>query len=166
MIKLLQGYKRKLVDMPAIEFLYDYLEIEHHKFSQVEKIILEMELFTKVCNEISNVYRIRYKEYFNLIKFNLEMERAMLDSNLIANVINDILLTGEYSLAGIALYTQIPEDVICDIATGKNQEPSLPLSRKIIELHRSVRPKLYQGIIQKAIQESQCKAMDDSKQDK
>jgi len=78
----------------------------------------------------------------------------MLESELVRCIINDILSTEEYSLTGIAFYTRKPEDVIFEIASGNNTDPSASLLRKIIELHRSVRPSLYQQIIKKIIAEN------------
>ncbi len=78
----------------------------------------------------------------------------MLEGNFIRLVINDILLTEEYTVQGIACYTQTPEDVIYDIAMGNNLAPSFPLSRKIIEIHRSIRPDLYSNILKKILSNS------------
>ena len=79
------------------------------------------------------------------------MENIMLEECLIKYIINDILSTEEYSLSGIAYYTNSPEDVIYEIAMGNNTNPSLFLSKKIIELHRSVRPYLYHELIKKVV---------------
>lgn len=73
----------------------------------------------------------------------------MLEENFLQFVINDILSTKEYSLEGIAQYADISEEVIYDILTGSHKIPSLPLSRKIIELHKSVRQDLYSQIFKK-----------------
>lgn len=83
------------------------------------------------------------------MRFNLEKETTMLESNFLSFVINDILLTREYSLEGIARYTQTTEEVIYDVISGLNSSPSLLLSKKIINLHRSVRPTLYQETMKK-----------------
>ena len=64
-------------------------------------------------------------------------------------MINDILLSEEYTLPGIACYTQMPEDVVNDIATGLNTNPSVKFIRRIIELHRIVRRDLYAQIMKK-----------------
>ena len=50
---------------------------------------------------------------------------------------------------GIAYYVQMPEDVIYELVTGLNKNPSLELSRKIVELHKSVRIELYQAVLEK-----------------
>ena len=64
-------------------------------------------------------------------------------------VINDILSTQEYSLTGIATHTQIPEDVLSDVAAGMNTNPTFDFTRKIFELHASVRRELYDQIMRK-----------------
>jgi hypothetical protein len=76
---------------------------------------------------------------------------TMVEENFIVDVIKDLLISQEYSLEGIAHYTQTPEEVICDIAAGWNQSPSLQLSRKLISLHRLARPHLYREIMKKVV---------------
>ncbi len=78
----------------------------------------------------------------------------MIEANFIRCIINDILSTEEYNLPGIAYYTDTPEDVIYEVAAGCNVRPTLLLARKIIELHRLVRPHLYREIMNKIINES------------
>jgi hypothetical protein len=135
--------------MTATELLCQLVGINPRQLSREQNILLEAELFTRVCDELREIYRVNNKDFFRTMKFTTEKEDAMLEANLIQCVINDILISEEYSLEGIACYTQIPEDVIYDIAAGCNITPSLPLSRKIIELHRTVRPNLYREILQK-----------------
>lgn len=64
-------------------------------------------------------------------------------------MIKDILSTNEYSLAGIATHTHIPEEVLSDVAAGMNADPTFEASRKIFELHISVRRNLYDNIMRK-----------------
>jgi hypothetical protein len=135
--------------MPASEPLCQIVGINSNKLSREENYIIEVELFVRVCEEIKALFKSQHKDYFRLMKLTAEKESAMLDGILIRHVINDILLTEEYSMEGIACYTHTPEEVICDVAAGKNIAPSLPLSRKIIELHRSVRPNLYREVMKK-----------------
>ncbi len=135
--------------MAAMEFLTQLIGCKKLNVSIEETLILEIEIFTRICEELKNFFKIQYTNYFLLMKFNLEMEDAMLEENMIRCVINDILTTEEYSLSGIAYYTQTSEDVILDLAIGRNTMPSLTLSRKIIDLHRSVKPHLYREIMKK-----------------
>ena len=114
-----------------------------------EIMLLELELFSRVLEELEILFTHQHKDYFRLLKFTHEMESAMIENHLIRYIINDILSTGEYSLEGIAYHTQIPQEVIFEIATGLQDCLSLSLSQKIIELHRSVRNDIYQAILQK-----------------
>lgn len=57
------------------------------------------------------------------MKFTLEMEETMLETNFIRLIIKDILSTGEYSPQGIACYTDTHEDIVQDLASGLNTKP-------------------------------------------
>lgn len=144
---------RKELKMPAIEPLCHLIGINSNKFSKEEIFILEAELLIHICYEIKEFYRDRYKNYFRLMKFTIEMENAMLDANYIRFAINDILLTEEYTLSGIAYYTQTPEDIIYEVVTGSNTRPSATFLQKIIELHREVKRDLYDTIIKKVYEQ-------------
>lgn len=76
----------------------------------------------------------------------------MTDENIIKSLINDLLKSGEYSLPGIASYTDTPEDVVYDIASGLNTRPSLFLARKIIDLHKEARKEVYAKILNKILE--------------
>lgn len=129
--------------MSAIEPLSQLIGINPTKLSKEENIFLEIELFSRICTELKEIFRQEYKEYFQLMKFNTEMENSMLESKLIRFIIQDILSTNQYNLEGIARYAQTYEDVIYEIYAEINQEPSAILLRKIIELHRNVKRDLY-----------------------
>jgi len=140
--------------MSAIEPLCYLIDLNLHNLSKEEFFVLEIELFTRICDELVDILMTHHKDYFHSIKFNKNMGKNMLEDNFIRLVIMDILFTEEYSIQGIALYTQTPEDVIDDVASGRNPAPSLPLSRRIIDLHKSVRPNLYREIIKKVTTEN------------
>jgi hypothetical protein len=140
--------------MSAIKLLCHLAEVNPSIFSRDENLILEADLFIHICEELKKIYKIQSKDYFRIMKFNAEMENAMIETNFVRGVLNDILSTEEYSLPGVAQYTYAPEDVIYEIATGKNTDPSASLLRKIIELHRSVRPNLYRDIVKKIMDEN------------
>ena len=135
--------------MSATEFLCQMIGVSPHKLSKEENIILEAELFTRVCEELKEIFKIQYKDYFRLMKCNTETENMMMEARFVRCVINDILSTEEYTLPGIACYAQIPEEVVYEIAMGLNTSPSAIFLRKIIELHRSIRRDLYREIIRK-----------------
>lgn len=139
--------------MAAIEQLSHLLGINPKNLTPQENLILEVELFTRICEKLTEIYKNKNKDYFSLINISNEKENAMLERKFLRFVINDILTTEEYSLDGIAHQTQIPVDVICDLVSGKNKTPSLIVSRKIIDLHRSVRPDLYKEVVKKIASE-------------
>ena len=83
------------------------------------------------------------------MKFTIEMEDTMLDTDFIRLVINDILSTNEQTLEGIAHYINIHEDILHEIISGRNTNPSAIILQRTIDLHRSVRTEFYRGIINK-----------------
>ena len=135
--------------MPSTELLCQIIGIDPHKLSNEENLIVEVELFTRICEELKEIFKVQYKSYFRLIKCDAEMESAIMEAKFVRCVINDILSTEEYTLPGIACYTQTPEEVVYEVAAGLNTSPSATLLRRIIELHRSIRQDLYHEIIKK-----------------
>jgi hypothetical protein len=135
--------------MTAMEPLCQILGINSNKFTKKENLILEAKLFTHVYEELKELIKTQYKDYFQLMKFNEDMENRMIEIEFIRCVIKDILSTEEYSLSGIAHYTNTPEDVVHEIIAGHHREPSFSFSRRVIELHRTVRPDVYQAIMNK-----------------
>lgn len=135
--------------MSAIEPLSHLIGISHVKLTLEENFLLEAELFSCICEELREAFRNHYKEFFCLMKYTNEMENGMLDSELVRLIIQDILLTEEYTIHGIAYYTDIHEDVIQELYTGQNSDPSAKVFRKIVELHRNVRKDLYLEITKK-----------------
>jgi hypothetical protein len=132
--------------MAAPELMYRQVRIDTAKLSKVEIILIEAELLLRLYSWLKEFFRDKLKNFFILKRFTIEMENNMLDHEFISNIINDILITQQYTIEGIASYTQSHEEVIIDILTGKNSDPSFYLARKLIDLHRSVRPKLYTEI--------------------
>lgn len=135
--------------MSAMEPLSILIGINTNKLTNEEHILLESELFLIILEELKEIYRTQHKDYFHLMKFNIEKENSMLETNLVHLIIQDILFTGEYNLEGIAHYTNTHEDVIQEVYSGLNQNPSATLLRKILELHRMVRRDLYHEISKK-----------------
>jgi len=139
--------------MPAIE---PFIRLFKFKFSDLSKekiYLIELELFIRVYMELTQIFRSYYREYFSIMKFSTNMEQEMIDDNFLKLILNDLLLSEAYSLEGIAYHIQEPEDVVYEVASGHNTNPSFKLSRKIIELHRSFRPDLYKKIIDNLITE-------------
>jgi hypothetical protein len=135
--------------MATVQALVHSLDIAGLKLSKEESALLEVELFARICEEFKEIIKSENKDYFRLLKLDSEKEKIMIETNFIRCMINDILKTEEYTLPGIAYYTDTPEEIIFEVATGQNTSPTFSLSQKIINLHRSVRPMLYHGIVNK-----------------
>lgn len=114
-----------------------------------EIYLLEVDVFLKLYKELINFFRLCFFDSQNQENSNIDMETNMIENNFIRYLIRDILVTEEYTLKGIALYAQTSLDVIYDIIVGRNDSPSLMISRRIMELHRSTRPMLYREILAK-----------------
>lgn len=141
--------------MEVYQLLFNGMKMTIREYLKIDFLILEAQLFFNICVELKDYLKTQYQDYFRLMKFDSEMEDAMIDGQFIQLILNDILSTGEYSITGVATYIHMPEEVIYDLFMGRNTNPFLALSRKIIELHRTVRPQLYQEIIQKILKESE-----------
>ena len=139
--------------MTAMELFYQWIGISFSQFSKEEVLLLEAELFVRVCEELKEVFRQQHKDYFLLMKFTIEMENAMLEANFVRLILNDILTTEEYNLSSIAYYIDTHEDVIQEVIDGRNTSPSATLLRRSIDLHRSVRRDLYNSIVKKIANE-------------
>jgi len=137
--------------MAAMELFSNLIQIDSYSLTLKEKMLFEANLFTHICDELMKIFHDA--KSINYFKSNGNKEICMLESNVVRFVIEDLLFTEDYSIAGIAYYTQFPEEIICDVISGKNYMPSLELSRKIIELHKIARPDLYKQIIKKIRQD-------------
>ncbi|HSW68789.1 MAG TPA: hypothetical protein VLI69_01355 [Gammaproteobacteria bacterium] len=139
--------------MSAVQPLCILMGVKPHKISKETYLCLEAELFAKICEALTEYFRNQQKEYFNVMKFTTRMENAMLEENFIRLIIDDVLLTKEYTAKGIAQYADTHEDVVCEVMLGINTNPSAKLLRRVIELHRTVRKELYQNIMKKIVLE-------------
>lgn len=135
--------------MTALKPLCRLIGINPRRLSKEEHGLLEAALLIRICKEIKEVFREQHKEYFCLMKFTKEKEKIMIDANFIRLIIQDILSTEEYTLQGIAYYTDTNQDVVEEVATGLNISPSATFLQRVIELHQSVRHDLYNVIIKK-----------------
>lgn len=140
--------------MSAIEPLYRSMGKELRNLSKNEINLLEAEILLFLYKELIEVFRSYYEDYFQSMKFNIKMENEMLEDNFIRCIIIDLLSLDEYSVQGIAYYTEMPEEAIYEVLMGKNTNPSFKLLRKIIELHRFVRPELYKAVVKKVAEEN------------
>ena len=137
--------------MTAIEPLCNLIGATSLLLSKEERILLEAELFTRIHEELKELFREQQKNYFRLLKLSKEQEDIMLESKFAHLIVKDILATGEYNLQGIAYYTDTYEDVIEELIDGRNTNPSATLLKRLINLHRSVRRDLYNLVVKKLL---------------
>lgn len=121
--------------------------LEDPSFSRHKLVILEAGLFAFIHEELRKYFQKSHQDYLDLLK-KINKEHLMVEEPLATCVIKDILASGMYTLSGIAHYTRMPEEVVFDIASGFNHDPSTTLFSKIIKLHQTVRPELYREILQ------------------
>jgi hypothetical protein len=135
--------------MPALERLCHFVGFNANQFTKEENILLEVELYSRITHQIWKNYKAQYKDYFRIVELNVEKENLIMEMHIIRCLINDILKSETYTLSGIAYYTETPEEIIQDLMIGYKIGPVLVFTRKLIELHKLVKPELYQDIIHK-----------------
>lgn len=135
--------------MAAMEPLCRLIGIDPGCLTKEENYLLEAELLRSICSELREIFKIQYKDFFRFIKFSQKKENDMLERNFVGLVIKDILASGEYTLEGFAQYADTHEDVVHEVISGVNTNPSATLLRRVIDLHRVVRSDLYDEIIKK-----------------
>jgi hypothetical protein len=133
--------------MATMEYLCSLAGINPCRLSKEENLLLEAILTCTFCDELTQFYQKMMPTYF--IKKHQEKDDKMVHSNVINLILQDLLRSNDYTITGVATYSNVPEEVIYDIAIGNNNNPSLEVSRKIIELHRNARVDLYQKVMQK-----------------
>jgi len=139
--------------MPAIEPLCHLMSIKHSKLNREENFFLEAVLFTRLCEEIKECQRTELKNYFRLMKFTVEKENIVLEKHFVIFIMKDILSTEEYTLEGIALYTDTHKDVVEEIFSARNTNPSARFLGRLIELHCTIRRSLYLSLMKKIASE-------------
>lgn len=135
--------------MSTMEPLSSLVGIKSSGLSKEESCLFEADLFIRICEELKEMFREQRRDYFCLMRLTREKENAVLEDYFIRLIINDILSTEEYTLDGIANYTNTPKDVVEDVLTGQNKSPSALFLRRLIELHRNIRHSLYLTIMKK-----------------
>lgn len=139
--------------MAATDLLQSVFRINTCELPKKEKHLLEIILFKYLYHELMMSLGVtKYKT----------MENEMLDGMIIRGLVNDLLVSGEYSIQGLAEYTGYNEDVIYDLAAGLNGNPTLRLATKIIELHSNVRQTFYHSLINKVLKDIVIESQDDS----
>jgi len=131
----------------------EFYQISTYKMSQGEIAFLEMILFVALCEKLIMTYQKENRRYLYLLRSTSKKECKMIETHVVRFIINDIVSSEEYTLDGIAYYTNTPEDALHDLASGKNPSPSLSLCRKVIELHRTIKPELYKNLMNQITRE-------------
>ena len=137
--------------MSAMEPLSRVVGVNLCGLSLEEKFLLEADLYLAVFNEIIEMFRLQRKEYFRLLKLDINMENTMIELEFVRLLIQDILESQTYNMEGIARYTHTPEDVIYDLILKSGSNELMMFPRRLIELHRSIRPELYRDILNKIV---------------
>lgn len=109
--------------------------ISRKLLSKEEMFLLDALLLDALCGELTGLLKEEYK--------------MVLDKNVINLMLQDLIRSEDYTIGGVAAYTDVPEEVVYDIAIGSITNPSLDVSRKIIKLHMGARPALYTRVMQK-----------------
>lgn len=60
--------------MAAMELLCHLVGVNPSKLSKEEMMVVEAELFIRLCEELKEVFRKQYEDYFRLMKFTIEKE--------------------------------------------------------------------------------------------
>lgn len=98
---------------------------------------------------LNRIYRFFYDLFDRSIRpnkknNNLSMESYVMDSKILQLLIQGIVESGEYTLEGIAFYTNIPFDVIYDAACGISYHLSVTAWAKVVDLYLQVKPEVAQ----------------------
>ena len=117
--------------------------------SKLEIRLLEAEITAHLVNELMEFFKSKYCAKNGLHKTCTKGEAVMLDINFLKVMLQDILVTGEYTLDGIVCYTGYHEDTIHEVAAGFNTNPSFALFYRFVELHRLARRDLYEVLRKK-----------------
>lgn len=133
--------------MATLEYLCRMAGVNPAELSKEENYLIEAALLYSLCEELAQIYTTKIPSH---TKRNYhEKENMMITNNVIPLILLDLIQSNDYTIDGVAAYSNVPEEVIYDIAIGNNNNPSLEVSRKIIELHRTAREDLYHRVMQK-----------------
>lgn len=135
--------------MSATDLLSCVFRLDTRKLTHTEKVRLEARFISLIYQEFQKHFRSRCDDLMSVFNSIDAMEENMYRMNFVGEMINDILMTEEYSLSGIACHTRIPEEVLYDVVAGLNTNPTLDLSRRIFELHATVKKDFYTALLKK-----------------
>lgn len=135
--------------MSTIQSLRYLMGITPSNLNKKEILLLEAEIFSYIYQELKKIFRTEYKDYFSLMHFTTEQENDMFEANFVRLIIRDIISTNEYDLKGVAQYTNTHCDVIEEMITGRNRQPSATFLQRLISLHHLVCEDVYFPIMRK-----------------
>lgn len=135
--------------MAINKWLPDFLRDPFEKLTKAESLLLKASIFVRVCEKMFMIFEDQHQDYLKLLKDH--GKNNYLEINLLPWLINDILSTEEYTLEGIANFIRMPIDVLIEVISGINRNPSLRLATNIISLHLNVRPTLYNELLKKIL---------------
>lgn len=128
-------------------------------YTKSEKKLLKVFLITWLQKFFSNLYQKHFQ--FNLEKnIELTMECYSMDRKIVETLLKEIVATGEYTLEGIATYTQIPLDIIVDAACGISNQLSVTPWTRIVDLYMQVKPdisKIFHEKLIEKLEKDKCK---------
>ncbi len=104
-----------------------------------ERKLLKIFLLERLADFLREIYIPRNKQYGKSLMDDYDMDRQ-----LIQNLIQEMTQNGDYTLQGIAYYTQLPFDMIFDASFGVNHPGSFSLWIKIVNLFLKSRPDIMQ----------------------
>lgn len=135
--------------MTAIQSWSFLMGLDSKLLTKKEKYLFEAETFFRILSEVKEIFREKYKSFFYLMKYTIEMENTMLETNYVSLIIEDILETEEYNLQGLAYYTDTPLEILQEVMAGINKYPSAMLLQRCLELHREVKRDVYRTVLRK-----------------
>lgn len=121
--------------MNVLENLCWVCGINRKFISKEEQILLDALLLNAMCDELIKIYK--------------EKDGMDTNRNIVTLMLLDLIKSEDYTISGVASYANLPEDVVYDIAIGAITNPTLEVSRKIIQLHVGARSEIYQRVMQK-----------------
>ncbi len=103
---------------------------------------------------LSRIHQLFFDYFKNQLELdtNFSMECYAMDNKLIQFLINGIIKTGEYTLEGISYHTHIPFDIIFDAVCGINNQFSMTLWIKIINLYLEVNPDITNHLVDQLLE--------------
>jgi hypothetical protein len=105
-----------------------------------------------LLNQLHKLFLQLFESTIQNNQDHISMECYAMDNKMIQLLIHRIVETGDYTLQGVAYYTRIPFDVIFDAACCNNNQLSLTLLIRIMELYLQVNPDIERILIDRLLE--------------